>query len=192
MPGIDLLEVAAVGEGVELRVRHAEFFALVDVGRAFLHVEAGREHLRGAHAPLGAVVAEHRDAARLVVVVEVEGVPRAARELSLPLVEDGANFRHLGLARRPFFDDAALAVALANVLELEYHAELLAVAARVFLCLLDGDTRGLADGQEVVVREHAAIHLLQELVHARPAHAVGGEVAVAVGLYGAVREALIF
>ena len=191
MPGVDLLEVAAVGEGAEPRVRHTELLALVDVGRALLHVEAGREHLRGAHAPLGAVVAEHRDTARLVVVVEVEGVPGAAREFSLPLVEDGADLRHLGFARRPFFDDAALAVALADVLELEYHAELLAVAARVLLRFLDGDAGGFADGQEVVVREHAAIHLLQELVHARPAHAVGGEVAVAVGLHGAVGEPLI-
>lgn len=146
VPGVDFLEVPAVGERVEGRVRHAELFALVDVGRALLHVQASREHLGGEHAPLGAVVAEHRNAARLVVIVEVERVPGLALKLQLPLVEDGADIRHLRFARRPLVDDAALAVFRADVLKLEDHAEFLAVAAGVLLGLVDRDARCLADG----------------------------------------------
>ena len=192
VPGVDFLEVPAVGERVEGRVRHAELFALVDVGRALLHVQASREHLGGEHAPLGAVVAEHRNAARLVVIVEVERVPGLALKLQLPLVEDGADIRHLRFARRPLVDDAALAVFRADVLKLEDHAEFLAVAAGVLLGLVDRDARCLADGQQVVMREHAIVHFLQVLVDARPVADVRREVAVAVCLEGAVWEGLVF
>ena len=175
-----------------MRIRHAEFLALIDVGRALHHVEAGREHLGRADAVLGRVVAEHRDASWLVVVVPVERVPGAPFELGLPFVEDGADVCELWLARCPFFDDAAFAVLTADVFELENHAEFFAVAARVFFRLINRDAGCFADGQQVVFREHALVHFLQEFMDARAADAVWGEIAVAVGFHGAVREALVF
>lgn len=45
LPGVLFFDVAAVVEPLEVRIRHAELFALIDVGRAFHHVEAGCEHL---------------------------------------------------------------------------------------------------------------------------------------------------
>ena len=54
------------------------------------------------------------------------------------------------LARRPFRDDATAPVAAIDVLELEDHAELLAVTACVFLCFVNRDAGCLADGQQVV------------------------------------------
>ena len=45
LPGVLFFDVAAVVDALPVRIRHAELFALVDVGRAFHHVEAGCEHL---------------------------------------------------------------------------------------------------------------------------------------------------
>ena len=62
LPGVLFFDVAAVIDTRPVRIRHAEFFALIDIGRALHYVEAGREHFGRADAVFLRFVAAHRDA----------------------------------------------------------------------------------------------------------------------------------
>ena len=150
---------------VEARVRHPELLALVDVRRPAVQVQDRAEHLRGAHAVLGRVVAEARHDPRLVVVVPVERVPAALGEPLLPAAE-----RALEVGQ-PQARDVPLQLALVepDVLELEDHVELASRRVGEQLRVLERDVGHLADRQRLLLApvEHLAVHLLQELVDPR-------------------------
>ena len=171
---VERLDVAEGLDAVERRVRHPELLALVDVRRPAVQVQDGGEHLRRAHAVLGAVVAEARDDARLVVVVPVQRVPARLREALLPAPE-----RRLQVGQ-PQRADVPLRGALVevDVLELEHHVDLAARRVGVEQRLLDRDAGRLADRQRRLrpAREHRAVHLLQVLVDPRPVDEVLGAV----------------
>ena len=178
---IDRLDIAAFGQRLERVVRHAELLALVNVRRALEHVQAGREHFRRMDAVLlGGIVAEARHAARLVVVVPEQAVPRIPAQAELPLREVFLHIGELRLAVVPFAGLAAIGI---HELKLEHHAELLAVVAGIFLCLFDRHAGALAHSHQVVVREHARVHFLQIFVLVRAVR--GADLAA---LFGGLKE----
>ena len=84
---VQRLDVAVGGDVDELRVRHPELLALVDVRRPAVQVQHARQRLRRGGPVLGRVVAEARHRPRLVVVVPVERVPADVGEADLPGLE---------------------------------------------------------------------------------------------------------
>src|SRR5215211_9410857 len=150
-------------------------------------MQNGPEHLGGAHAMLS-VVAETRDDARLVMIVPVEAVPTDFGQASLPAPE---NRLEVAQAQRAMVPPRLTVVDL-DVLELEYHIQLASGGVGVELGLFDRYAWHLADGDQAFTSgEDFAVHLLEELVDARPVdevrHAVAVEAAVvhvAVGKLG--------
>src|SRR5215218_9421376 len=142
-------------------------------------MQNGPEHLGGAHAMLS-VVAETRDDARLVMIVPVEAVPTDFGQASLPAPENRLEVAQAQRAMVP----PRLAVVDLDVLELEDHVELMAARIGVESGLFDSYAWHLADGDQAFTSgEDFAVHLLEELVDARPVdevrHAVAVEAAVA-------------
>ena len=187
--GVDRLNVIKVVGRREMRIGHAEFFALVDVRRALHQVQAGCEHLRGENAPLGGVVAEAGDRAGLVVVVPVERIPGLPLQLGLPFVEGLAKLRKVRLLRRPFAAESAGDGF--DMLKMENHAELRALGIGIFLGFVHGHAGRLADGQKVILRKDAAVHLLQVLVDTRAVVDVGAVEAQVADRVLTVRETLV-
>ena len=121
---VDRLDVAVVADLVEAGVRHAELLALVDVGRAAVQVQHGREGLGGVHPVLLAVVAEARHRPWLVVVVPVERVPADVGEAHLPRLEVALEHRQRQVGEVPL--RATRRDVEVDVLEGEDHVELVA------------------------------------------------------------------
>src|SRR5215218_350617 len=137
-------------------------------------MQNGPEHLGGAHAMLS-VVAETRDDARLVMIVPVEAVPTDLSQASLPAPEDGLE---VAQAQRTMVPPRLTVVDL-DVLELEYHIQLASGGVGVELGLFDRHAGHLADGDQALTScEDFAVHLLEELVNARPVDEVRHAVAV--------------
>jgi hypothetical protein len=68
-------DVAIIGDAAEVRIGHADLFALIDIGRALHAVQHHRQHFRRRH-PVLAFVAKARHDARLIVVTPEQRVPR--------------------------------------------------------------------------------------------------------------------
>ena len=162
VPCVDRLDVPALLDGAHRVVRHAQLLALIDVGRALHHVQAGGEHLRAAHAAgLVPVAAKAGDAARLVVVVPVEAVPGFAVQRGLPAGEHGLELGQARPVRAPLAESPAVDF---HMLKLEDHVQLAAVEARVAQRLLRRRAGSLTDGHDVVAAEHLPVHLADVLV----------------------------
>ena len=78
--------VAIIADVAEMRVGHANLFALIDIGRALHAVQYHRQHLRRRH-PVLALVAEARHDARLIVVTPEQRIPRPVMHPLLPVAE---------------------------------------------------------------------------------------------------------
>ena len=68
-----------------VRVRHAQFLSLVDIGRSLHTVENRGQHLSRLHTVL-LVIAPPRYDPRQIVIVPEEAVPAAPLQLTLPFV----------------------------------------------------------------------------------------------------------
>src|SRR5688572_4599246 len=111
------------------------------------------------------IVAETRDDARLVMIVPVQAVPTDLGQASLPAPENRLEVAQAQRENVP----PRLAVVDLDVLELEDHVELAAGGVSVELGLFDRHAGHLADGDQALTSgEDFAVHLLQELVDARP------------------------
>ena len=188
---VDLLYIPAVLKGREGSVGHSQLFALVDVGRPLLHVQAGGKHFGGEDPPAGAVVSETGDHAGLVMVVPVQAAPGLPFQLQLPLVEDLADAGHPGLSAVPFADQLFLHDTV-GVFKVEDHTQLRTICRRIFFCLIDRDTAGLTDRQEIVFRQDFPIHFLQKLVDAGTVDDVRTEIPVLLARRdGTIRETLV-
>ncbi|KAJ6445398.1 hypothetical protein O9K51_00157 [Purpureocillium lavendulum] len=182
-PPLQLGVVVAAGLDVNVlvdaprgrRVGHANLLALQQVQRAAQGGQVRGKHLGGAGTVARVVARVARQAAARVVVVHVDGVPAvAARHGALPEVGDAAQRVEPELALAVLVPGGAK-VHVDNVAG-EDHVELVARGshvrrdARLVLCEAE-----LADGHDaaaavaVVLVEDAPPHLLQVLVHARPA-----------------------
>ena len=53
---IDLFDVPAVVDGLEVHIGHAEFLALIDIGSALLHVKDGGQHFGGDFPPFFGII----------------------------------------------------------------------------------------------------------------------------------------
>ena len=123
-------------------------------------MQAGGQHLGGFYPPLIGVISKAGDAAGLIMVVEVEGVPGFPLEPDLPLVQDLAEGGEAGLLVRSFPVFCLYAGRSVHVLKVEAHAKLGPFIVCIFLCLFDGDACRLSDGEQVVFREDFLIHFL--------------------------------
>ena len=189
---VDGLQVPVVLDATEDRVGHAQLLALVDVGGAAVGVEDRGEGLGRADAPGGVVVAEAGDGAGLVVVVPVGGVPallrahgagggRGGGKGGLPMGQvllKGDELEGLGV------ELAAGPVGEADVLELEDHVKLASGGVGVEGGLASRGSGHLANGDDVAGPgcEDLLVHLVEELVDARPVGHRGEGVAVEVAL----------
>ena len=160
------LDVLVVLDRREGHVGHAEFFALVDIGRALHAVQEGRQHL-GRLDPVAPVIAEARHRPRLVVVVQVEAVPPLLVEGVLPARHRRLQVAQVQRLQRPLAVHVAADAVEVHVLELEQHVQRAGLGVRQLAALRDGGQRRLADGDGVVVVQHLLAHLAQELQQAR-------------------------
>ena len=150
-------------DGIPSHVRHAEFLALVDEGRAAQREENGGERL-GRELLVRALGKEVIDGACAVVVLEVDGKPAFLGGGVLARREGALELRERPRTRLvPAF--AAL-VRNEYMAELEEHGEdaVLADPQRQFL---GRDAVRLADGEDVVPVEDACAELVQEVEDAR-------------------------
>ena len=121
------------------------------------------------------------------MVAEVEAVPAGLGQPFLPAPERALE---VGQPQRPHVPLRRPLVDL-DVLELEHHVDLAARGIGEQPRVLQGHAGHLSHRQQlgVAAREHLAVHLLQELVDARPARVVARRVAVrSVGERGVLRE----
>ena len=145
--GPQRLNILVLADGIETNVGHAQLLALVDVGRALHHVEAGAQHL-GRQLPVRPVVPEAGHDAGLVVIVPVEAVPALVLQAVLPAGQDVLQILKL----KPFVGPlAAGAVLHVHVVKIEHHVELPAVRGREFPAILHGDAGRLAHGHDIVL-----------------------------------------
>ena len=158
--GIDTVQVPEVGDVPERRVGHAQFFPLVDIGRALHKVEAGGQHFRGS-LPVRAVVAKPGDRPGLVVVFPEQAVPGHRIQSFLPFGEDGFQIPQIEAAVRPFVGAVGVHV---HVLELEDHIQLPPVAAGIFSGFLQGDPGTFPHRQGVVAVQDFSAHFLKIFV----------------------------
>ena len=95
-------DVAIVADVAEVRVGHADLFALIDIGRALHAVQHHRQHLRRRH-PVLAFVAKARHDARLIVVTPEQRVPRPIVHPLLPVTEQRFQRHIVRAGEGPFF-----------------------------------------------------------------------------------------
>ena len=99
---VGAFHVAVVVDVVEVGVGHADFFALVDVGRAAQAVQHARQHGRRGMVVF-AVITKAAEGARLVVVVPKKGVPGVScRHAGLPIADEGFQSGEVEGLQRPF------------------------------------------------------------------------------------------
>ncbi|CAH0322719.1 hypothetical protein SRABI128_04971 [Microbacterium sp. Bi128] len=185
---VEDLDVAVIADRAERHVGHAQFFTLVDVGRAAVQVQDAGQHFGGERAVSGAVVAEAGHGAGLVVVAPVQAVPARLGQPVLPAAQGP-----LQLGEQEFLGPPLVAVLLVqrHVLELKHHVHLGPGGVGVQDGVVHGHAGHFADGEQFAgaLREDFPVHLLQELVHAGAVDVERGAVTkeLAVG-HRAVRE----
>ena len=128
-----LLDIVKLLCRIPVHVGHADFFSLIYVGSSLHHVQAGGQHLGGFYPPLIGVISKAGDAAGLIMVVEVEGVPGFPLEPDLPLVQDLAEGGEAGLLVRSFPVFCLYAGRSVHVLKVEAHAKLGPFIVCIFL-----------------------------------------------------------
>ena len=85
---IDAFDITEILRTLKRIVGHAKLLALINIGRALKHMQAGGKHFGGNLPVRGSVVAEAGDGSWLVVVIPEQAVPRFSRKLCLPSGED--------------------------------------------------------------------------------------------------------
>src|SRR5512136_2061874 len=83
MIGVERLDVAIVRDGLKRDIGHADFFTLIDVGRALQHEGEGGQHL-GRLDSIPAIIAEARYGTWVVVIGQVIAVPALVLQILLP------------------------------------------------------------------------------------------------------------
>ena len=73
--GIDAFDIAEVVRALERIIGHAQFFALINIGRALHHMQTGGQHFGGNFPVLRSVVSKPGNGAWLVMIVPEKAVP---------------------------------------------------------------------------------------------------------------------
>ena len=155
---VGAFHVAVVVDVIEVGVGHADFFALVDVGRAAQAVQHARQHGRRGMV-VSAVITKAAEGARLIMVVPEKGVPGVSRRhAGLPVADEGFQSGEVEGLQRPFL---LVFVVHFEVVEGEDAAEFAALRPGVVDA---GGERGrarFADGKAVrVLPEAGAVQFL--------------------------------
>ena len=111
------LNVAIIGNARKVWIRHADLFALIDIGRALHTVKHHRQHFRRRDAVLS-LVAEAGDDTRLVVVTPEQRVPRAIVHPLLPVPEQRFQGYKIRARQRPLL---AAGIVHFQMVEVEGH-----------------------------------------------------------------------
>ena len=119
--GLDIVDLI---QALPRAVRHTQLLPLIDIGGALHHMQAGRQHFRASLPVLAAVTAPAGDAARLVMVLKIKGIPCFSFELILPFCEIGLKVRKAQLPE-PIAPAHGIVIQ-SHVLKLEAHIQLFA------------------------------------------------------------------
>ena len=176
MPCIVHFHILVLVHVREVDVGHAQFLALINIGRAPHHVDHCGQHLRAAGPEQFAVIAIAADLARLVVVPKVHRIPGFSLQRGLPAVERRPHIlqRRAVIAPLPEFGPVVQSVVM---LKGEDHIQFRSVLVRIANRAVRGSA-GLADGQQVVFVQHLAPHLPEIAVRCFRMHARGAEIAI--------------
>ena len=180
--GLDVLKVLDPRED---RVRHAQFFTLVDIGGSAQEMKNRRKRSRTVIPVL--FIAETTDRARLIVVAQVEAVPSPLGEAFLPARERVREVSCLQRAAAEF----SFGQAQADVLELEDHVDFVARGIRVERRIFEEYSGGFPNGEDrAAALENLTVHFLEEFMQARSLHVEGASVGkILTGLAGAIGKA---
>ena len=122
------LDVAILLDFREVRVRHAQLLALINVRCAAHKVDGHRQHL-GAFLPVGRVVAKAADRTGLVVVAPEQRIPAAVG--LHPLLPGLEQFLHGEVIRLPQFPLLPVLVVDLQMVEIEAHRQLVVALSGV-------------------------------------------------------------
>ena len=175
-PGVVHFHILVLVHVREVNVGHAQFLALINIGRAPHHVDHCGQHLRAAGPEQFAVIAVAADLARLVVVPKVDRIPGFSLQRSLPAVERRAHIlqRRAVIAPLPEFSSVVQSVVM---LKGEDHIQFRSILVRIANRAVRGSA-GLADGQQIILVQHLAPHLPEIAMRCFRMHARGAEIAI--------------
>ncbi|MNI44979.1 hypothetical protein D3C73_993790 [compost metagenome] len=103
------------------------------------------------------------------MVVQIQAVPAAVGQSHLPFMQDVAQAIKRPGNDIPFAARAGIDV---HMLELEDHLQLMAVFGGIENGILHTGSRSLADGHNLVFRQHFTVHFLQKLMDPRAVHVI--------------------
>ena len=157
--GVAGFDINIVVDAVIFGIGHADFFAHVNVGGAAQHMDHGGQHGCGFH-PVCCRVTEAVDGSRLVVVVEEERVPTVAfLHAQRPFVEGAFEVDGIEPHIAPFLP---IEIVHFEVVEAEYHVELMVVGIGVLHAVLNACRRHFADGHRIrILAKTLGIQLLK-------------------------------
>ncbi len=73
--GVNAFDIPEIRRTFERIIGHAQFLALINIGRTLHHMQAGSQHFGGNGPVLRPVVAEAGNGPRLVMIIPEEAVP---------------------------------------------------------------------------------------------------------------------
>ncbi|MPM61790.1 hypothetical protein SDC9_108650 [bioreactor metagenome] len=141
---IERFDVPCFGNISDRRIGHADLFALIDVGRAFHHVQQNRQHF-GAFRTVFLVISPARKHPRQIVVVPEQGIPAVVPEFGLPFRQNPFQFGDFHRLQIPFL--AVRFLVQADMLELENHRQFVALRSGIQFSDFRSRSPGFADGQ---------------------------------------------
>ena len=158
---VEAFHIAVLVNGCEVRVRHAQFFALINVGGAAHKMDRCRQHF-GALLPIFSVTSKAAHRTGLVMVAPEQGIPAVVLLHSfLPGLEQLLQ-RHM--VRRHQFPLLPILVIHLQVVEIKAHTQLVAVCTCVADAVFQRGGGHLAYGHHAV-NAACLYQLLQILMH---------------------------
>ena len=156
------LNIAVLSDLI-VRVRHAQFLTLVDIGRSLHTMENRSQHLSGLHAVF-LIIAPPRYDPRQIMIIPKEAVPAASLQFTLPFVQNFLEFYKRKGGQIPFLP--ARYGIQHNVFELEHHGELASIRRAVELCTLRIGAPALAYGDDIALLKCLAAQFADKFMKA--------------------------
>ncbi len=156
LPGIEDFHIPVLLKVCEIDIRHAQFFAVVNIRRAVHQMNQCGQHFGAADSVERSVIAVPADLARLIMVAQIHAVPGFPDQRRLPSIENLPHFLQLCLMIAPF-SQCGPVIERIIVLKGEDHIQFFSIQGCIADCLFHR-AAGFPDGQKIIPVQHPFPH----------------------------------
>ena len=159
--GIVRFDIPITADVIIIRIRHADFLALIDVRRSPQEMDCLRQH-GGCLERIPLRITESAVGSRLIMIVPEQCVPSVSvRHPCLPLIQNSLQFKKIEWLIRPFF---TIFVINFQMVETENHREFVSVRIRIKNTIFDSGRGHLADRDDILQRPERCLVQLTDVL----------------------------